>query len=150
MSAASLSEQPADRQIASTRLVAHPSELVYEALSNSSILARWWGPEGFTDTIEAFDFTEGGVWLHTLHAPDGMEYPNRAVFTAIVPLRRVTFDHNSGKQFEITLEPQGVRTAVTLRILCESAAACDAIRGIVAPANEQNLDRLEAALAEIA
>jgi uncharacterized protein YndB with AHSA1/START domain len=45
----------------SRAIPASPSA-VFTAFKDPSRLARWWGPDGFTNTIHVFDFTPGGVW----------------------------------------------------------------------------------------
>lgn len=50
-------------------------------------VARWWGPTGFTNTIQQYDFEPGGRWLLTMHGPDGTNYPNESRFTRLVPWR---------------------------------------------------------------
>lgn len=56
-------------------IAASPSE-IFAAMSDASRIAKWWGPEGFTNTIHEFEFRPGGKWLLTMHGPDGTNYPN--------------------------------------------------------------------------
>ncbi|MEJ7678694.1 MAG: SRPBCC domain-containing protein [Segetibacter sp.] len=39
------------------------------------------------------DFQEGGEWKLTMHGPDGTNYPNRSIFTEIVPFKKIVFEH---------------------------------------------------------
>jgi uncharacterized protein YndB with AHSA1/START domain len=43
-----------------SRVLPYPPEEVFEAFTRPDRLARWWGPRGFTNTSEAFEFTPGG------------------------------------------------------------------------------------------
>ena len=70
----------ADREVVSTRLIDAPRERVIAAFSDPEQLAKWWGPNGFTNTIKKFDFREGGDWHLTMHGPDGTDYRNESVF----------------------------------------------------------------------
>ena len=51
-----------DREIVSSRVFDAPRELVFRAFSEPEHLAVWWGPNGFTNTIDVFDFRVDGEW----------------------------------------------------------------------------------------
>ena len=51
-----------DCEIRSTRIVNASIELVFEAWANPNHLKNWWGPAGFTNTFNEFDFQPGGKW----------------------------------------------------------------------------------------
>lgn len=138
-------ESTGDRELVHTRLVQAPREQVFRALADPSRLARWWGPNGFTSTIHAFDFRLGGSWRFVMHGPDGTDYPNESVFTEIVAPERVVIEHLSeGHHFvlTVTLDPRGDGTLVGWRQVFDTATHRDHIAPVVRPANEQNLDRL--------
>lgn len=50
-----------NRTIVSTRIINAPREVVFNAFSDPEQLKHWWGPEGFTNTIEQFEFCPGGM-----------------------------------------------------------------------------------------
>lgn len=50
---------------------------------------HWWGPGGFTNTLEKMDFRVGGEWSHIMHGPDGTDYPNKSIFTVIDKPQRI-------------------------------------------------------------
>lgn len=126
-------------------LEARPAE-VFAAMSDPARVARWWGPEGFTNTIHRFAFVEGGSWLLTMHGPDGQDYPNESRFTRIVANRLFEIEHLNGHHFVLTIElvPQGEGTEVRWRQTFDTAEHHARIATFVAAANEQNLDRLAA------
>ena len=68
------------RDIVSARFFDAPREQVFEAFCDPSLLARWWGPKGFTNTIYELDVRRGGHWRSVLHAPDGRDFANHSVF----------------------------------------------------------------------
>lgn len=142
-----------DREIVSSRIINAPQEKVFEAFRNPDILARWWGPEGFSNTFQTFDFQPDGTWEFIMHGPDGTNYPNKSVFAEIVEPERVVFDHIVPPIFRMTITfekvGQGDKTRFGFRMLFESAALCEQLKTICAPANEQNFDRLEAVLANL-
>jgi hypothetical protein len=48
---------------------------LFAAMSDPNCIAKWWGPDGFTNTIHIYDFVPGGSWQLTMHGPDGTDYP---------------------------------------------------------------------------
>jgi uncharacterized protein YndB with AHSA1/START domain len=86
-----------DREIVISRVVKAPPELVWEAMTNPKHVVNWWGPRGFTDTIEEMDVRPGGVWKHTMHGPDGTAYPNMTVFKEVVKPERIVYSLEGGR-----------------------------------------------------
>jgi len=145
-------ETPTDREIVTTRVFDWPREHVFEAWTDPDHLARWWGPKGFSSTFQEFDVRPGGVWRLVMHGPNGADYQNKSVFVEIVKPERIVFEHVSGPAFQVTAtftELAG-KTRLTFRMLFETAAECDKVKGFAVDANEQNFDRLEAELARMA
>ncbi len=114
----------ADREIVTTRLFDAPPELVFEAWTDPRHLTQWWGPNGFTTTIEKMDVRPGGVWRMIMHGPDGKNYPNESVFREVVRPVRLVYAHISPPRFEVTVtfEEQAGKTALTMRMVFETAA----------------------------
>jgi uncharacterized protein YndB with AHSA1/START domain len=88
-----------------SRFVPHAPEAVYAAFERADVLAAWWGPAGFSNTFEVFEFVPGGRWLFTMHGPDGANYANRNVFVVLEPARRVVLRHDGEPFFTLTVEP---------------------------------------------
>jgi uncharacterized protein YndB with AHSA1/START domain len=86
----------AARSIVTTRLIDAPRALVFEVWTDVKHLSRWWGPNGFTTTTKSFDLRAGGVWLFTMHGPDGRDYPNRIMFDEVVAPERILYRHDGG------------------------------------------------------
>ena len=84
-----------------------------------------------------------------MHGPDGSDYANESVFAEIEPERRVVIDHVCQPFFRLTMEllPTAAGTQVVWTQVFADAAVAEAVRHIVEPANEQNLDRLAAEVA---
>jgi uncharacterized protein YndB with AHSA1/START domain len=120
-----------------------PAE-VFNAIQDPQRLARWWGPEGFTNTFHTFEFREGGAWRFTMHGPDGTDYPNESAFLEIVPNSRVRIQHVNLPHFELTisLEPSQQGTLVLWLGVFANRAFAENSREFLEKANEQNLDRL--------
>lgn len=154
-----MTEQPAastgsisERELTASRVIDAPRERVFRAFSDPARLARWWGPTGFTNTFHEFDLRPGGRWRFDMHAPDGARYPNESVFVEVAAPERVVIRHVSGPHFELTItfaERSG-KTAVGWRQLFDTADECRRIARFAVQANEQNLERLAAQVAEMA
>lgn len=137
-----------DLALTTSRVVAASPARVYEAFEDPKQLARWWGPNGFSSTFETFDFRAGGAWKFVLHGPDGRDYPNVNRFVELVPAERVRLQHVEGHWFEltVTLTPEGDKTRIGWRQQFANEEELLLVRDYVIPANEENLDRLEAVL----
>ncbi|MCA9293432.1 MAG: SRPBCC family protein [Phycisphaerales bacterium] len=130
----------------STRDIPAPPEQVFAAIRDPERLARWWGPEGFTNTFAVCEFTPGGRWIFTMHGPNGRSYPNESTFVEIDPPSKVVIDHTCEPKYRLTIEvaATGAGTTVSWTQTFNNAETGKRLEAIVAPANEQNLDRLTA------
>ena len=125
-----------DRDIVISRLFDAPRELVWEAWTDPAQVAQWWGPHGFTTTIDVMDVKPGGIWKHTMHGPDGVDYPNHSVFIGVVKPERIVYSHGRTTEggpvvrarttwtFDVE---QGDKTRATIHMVFESAAARDEV-----------------------
>ena len=136
-------------------LNASPKE-VFSVFEQPDRLARWWGPNGFTNTFETFEFKPGGLWKFVMHGPSGengepgTNYPNESVFKEIVPESRIVIEHICQPWFTLTinLTPKGNQTHLDWAQEFESTEVARKIHSLIGDANEQNLDRMERVLAE--
>ena len=142
----------ADREIVATRVVDAPREHVFEMFTDRQHVARWWGPKGFTSTIDEMDVRPGGVWRFVMHGPDGIDDKNKIVYDEIARPERLVYTHTGGAQFQATatFTSYGEKTVLAMRMLFESSRERDrvvkkfgAIEGL-----SQTLDRLEAYVGE--
>jgi uncharacterized protein YndB with AHSA1/START domain len=135
--------------LSTERVFAFSPREIFSAFERPECLARWWGPDGFRNTFEQFDFTPGGRWVLVMHGPNGVDYPNDSVFREIQPDRRIVIEHVSQPWFTlaVTLTARGDQTHLAWVQTFESAEMAAKLQPICGPANEQNLDRLQAALA---
>ena len=131
------------------RYSAFTPKAIFAAIQAPERLARWWGPDGFSNAFEVFDFRVGGRWVFDMVGPDGTRYANECVFANIEADRQVVIDHTCAPFFRltITLETEGDGTRVHWLQVFEDAAFAQAMKHILEPANEQNLDRLGLELA---
>lgn len=138
-----------DAAVRSEREFAARPREVFAAFEQADRLARWWGPAGFTNTFQEFDFQPGGRWIFTMHGPNGADYANECVFREIQPEARIVVEHVVKPWYllTVTLTARGERTRLSWVQEFESPEFARRIRPLSATANEQVLDRLAALLA---
>lgn len=129
-------EDTSDREMVITRTVNAPRELVWKVWTEPEHVSKWWGPNGFSTTIETMDVRPGGTWKHTMRGPDGVEYPNFSKFVEVVKPERLVMQHGGhteGKKavsFHATWTFEEVgknQTKVTLRNVFPSKEELDRV-----------------------
>lgn len=138
-----------DKALGTERVLSASPRRVFAAFGDPEQLAAWWGPEGFTNTFETFEFKPGGRWVFVMHGPNDINYPNESVFREIRPDSTIVIEHVVNPLFTLTvvLTARGDQTHLSWVQEFESPEVADKLRAICEPVNEQNLDRLEAVLA---
>lgn len=141
-----------DREIVFKRVFNAPRELVFKVWTDPKHVVNWWGPNGFTNTIQEMDVRPGGIWRLIMHGPDGVDYPDKIVFDEVVKPERLVCRHFEGRngdsvlfQHTITFIEKNNMTEITMHMLFPSAEERNrtvkehgAIEG-----GKQTLDRLE-------
>lgn len=127
----------------SREIAATPDE-IFAAFSDAVRLARWWGPNGFTNTFNIFEFKPGGRWSNTMHSPNGGSPLNESIFEVIQPPHKIVIRHLSLPLYRLTVEilPSKNGSTVSWSQEFDDAEVARRIEKVVGPANEQNLDRL--------
>lgn len=112
----------ADREIHLTRVLNAPIDLVWEVWTNPDHIKNWWGPKGFTSSINKMDVKAQGEWELIMHGPDGTDYKNKSIFQEVVPLKKIVYQHVSAPKFLTTVEfeAQGDKTKINWHMLFES------------------------------
>lgn len=151
-------ESVADREIVTTRTFNAPRELVWDVWTDPKHIIHWWGPRGFTNTIDTMEVKPGGIWKLVMHGPDGTDYPNKIIYREVVKPERLIYTHGSDDldhpgDFEVTVlfrEKEG-KTEIYMQMLFHSAEARNitvekygAVEGL-----KQTMDRLEQYLSKI-
>jgi uncharacterized protein YndB with AHSA1/START domain len=147
----------AEREITITRIFDAPRSLVFQAWTDASHLAQWWGPKGFTNPVCEIDARVGGAIRIHMRSPDGAIYPMRGEFRDIVPPERLVFTNiavnESGSPIidgltTVTFADLGGKTGLTLHTrgsaLVEKAVAY--LQGMEMGWT-MSIDKLEALLA---
>ena len=113
-----------EREVELVRVYDAPRELVFRAWTDPKHLARWWGPEHFTNPVCEVEARVGGKLRIVMRAPDGNDYPMRGVFQEVVAPERLVFtniavDDKDQPIIEglttVTFAEQGGKTKLTLR-----------------------------------
>lgn len=86
---------PKPNEIYISRIYEAPVEIVWDAWTDPAKVAQWWGPRGFTLTNHSKDLRPGGLWIYTMHGPDGTDYPNRTLYHEVEPLKKLVYDHGA-------------------------------------------------------
>src|SRR5450756_1284262 len=129
-------ENTSDREIIITRDFTAPRELVWSAMTDRKHVVNWWGPRGFSTTVETMDFRVGGEWKHVMQGPDGAKYPNHSVFKKIVKPERIVYlcdghrEGGPGVRFESTWSFDALaadKTRVTIRLVFPTADERDRV-----------------------
>lgn len=132
-----------DSVCATSREFPFPLAQVFAAFANADQLAAWWGPDGFSNSFEVFEFKPQGRWKFVMHEPDGKDHPNESVFLETSP-QRIVIRHVSPPNFTLTItmaEADGETNLVWQQAFDDPRVAAS-LAHIIVPANEQNLNRL--------
>jgi carbon monoxide dehydrogenase subunit G len=134
--------------IKTQRIIPFSPECVYDAFANAKTFASWWGPNGFTNEFEIFEFKIGGHWKFTMIAPNGGRFANQSVFVDLKPAERLVIRHDCAPFFTliIKLEPHASGTMLHWEGNFDDPKVLESIKGMAVPATEQNIDRLIQAL----
>ena len=144
------SNEFAGRELLITRVLNAPVELVWEVWTKPEHIKNWWGPNGFTNTIDKMEVKPGGVWQFMMHGPDGTNFPNKSVYKEVVPYKLIVFEHYA-PNFTTTVSfiTEGNKTLLKWHMLFESKEQFEMIvrnhkadKGL-----EQNVEKLEVYLA---
>jgi uncharacterized protein YndB with AHSA1/START domain len=133
-------------EIVTTRTFHAPQHLVFKAWSDPVHLKTWWGPKGFTNTFNTFDFRVGGKWTFIMHGPDKGNYVNDVTFIAIREPELLAWDRQSKPLFQVEVLFERVSTTETKVIFKQkfkTVEECEKLRKYVPEKNEENMDRLQ-------
>lgn len=141
-----------DRTLSTSRTLPYTPKEIYGAFASACLLAAWWGPEGFTNTFEIFEFKTEGRWKFVMHGPDGKDYLNESIFKELVNEVKVVIHHACPPHFTLTVElmPVSNGTYLTWNQVFDDAQTAQAVKQRAGPANEQNIDRLTQVLSKAA
>ena len=125
--------KPSDREIVLARVFEEPRGLLWKAYTSPNLIPQWWGPRGFTTTVDKMRVTPGGAWRFVQRGPDGNEYAFNGVYRGIVRPEWLAytfeFDGMPGHVLleTVTFEERDGKTKVTATALFDTVRARDAM-----------------------
>jgi uncharacterized protein YndB with AHSA1/START domain len=105
------------------RIFDAPRELVWKVLTDPERVTHWWGPRGYTTTVEEMDVRPGGRWRWINHTTGGADAPFKGEYLEVVPPERYVrteifdvpgFDDRAAIE-TLVLEDLGDRTRLVSR-----------------------------------
>ena len=145
-----------DREIQMTRTFNAPRELVFRAMTEPGLIARWWGSRRSTTVIEKLELRPGGQYRFLSRGEDGEEYAFRGEVREVVPPERFawTFEFEGMPGLICldthTLEEHDGRTTVTTTTLFDSKEERDGMLSTdMEEGAAESYDCLEELLAEL-
>src|SRR5262245_2892114 len=111
------------REIVMTRIYHAPREVVWEAMTQATHVAKWWGGPGFSNPVCEMDVRPGGHWRHVMRFPDGRELAMHFVFVDVEKPERLVWRHANERPrkegspaavISVTLDDLGDRTRWTM------------------------------------
>jgi uncharacterized protein YndB with AHSA1/START domain len=149
---------PSDREIRITRLFDAPRHLVFEAMTKSEHIRRWWGRlgEGYSVPVCEVDLRPGGAWRFVNRTPKGDLVAFSGVYREIAPPERMVyteiFEQYPDTEAVVTtvLTDENGKTRVTLTGLYPTLDVRDAVlKSGMERGAAISYDRLEEVAAEL-
>lgn len=141
-----------DCEIVSSRIINTQREIIFHVWSDPKHLKNWWGPAGFTNTFNEFDFRVGGRWRFIMHGPDKGNYVNECEFIKIETPSLIAWKRYSKPIFQVVAtfkEIPGGKTLLVFKMLFNTADECRKVKAFAVDKNEENFDRLEIEIAKL-
>ena len=140
-----------------TRTLHAPRDIVWRAVSEAEHVLAWWGPRGYVNTIEAYDFRPGGQWRIRTDIPNGPSVVFQGEFREIAAPEKIVRTFGMAGMWDgrtsvetMTLTADGDRTRYRVAARFQTRADLD---GMLASGMEKGMnegfDRLDALLAEL-
>ena len=90
-----MTEQVSAQEITLTRVFDAPRELVWKAWTEPEQLARWWGPDGWSNPVSEIRMDVrpgGGFKVTSVSDEDGTEMPSHGVYREVVEPERLVLE----------------------------------------------------------
>lgn len=118
------------RELSMRRIFKAPVDLVFQMFTEPEHITNWWGPHGFRTTTHKMELRPGGLWLHTMHGPDGTDYPNQVGYLEVKPPQRLVYEQglpDTEPMFRsfINFKAEDGYTVVSFRMIFPDTAARD-------------------------
>jgi len=157
MTKANLIAEPGKHEIIQSRVFDAPRELVFNVMTDPTLIPQWWGLRNNTTIVDKMDVRAGGLWRYVQRDQQGTEFAFHGVYHAITAPERIVdtfeFEGMPGHVMleTMTLEAQADGTTkVIVSSVFQSVADRDGMlsSGMEEGANE-SYDRLAELLAKM-
>ena len=117
MSKINLIAEPGSHALSTSREFNAPRDLVYKALTDPGLVAKWWGLKSTTTEIDKMEVKPGGLWRYIERDENG-EYAFHGVYHTVSPEQIVyTFEFEGMPGHVLmsttTLEENNGKTTIT-------------------------------------
>jgi uncharacterized protein YndB with AHSA1/START domain len=68
-----------------------PRDLVWTVITDPDRVTHWWGPHGYTTTVEAMEVRPGGHWRYIAHTTGGEDVPFKGEYLEVVAPERLVY-----------------------------------------------------------
>jgi len=115
-----MTESPQGLSLSLERLIHAPRDVVWRALTEPDLYARWMGPAGSETLVDELEARPGGRLAFRVRLPGGPEFSLGGTYIEVDPPRRVVHTwtlegDESLTTVSVDLEADGDRTRLTLR-----------------------------------
>lgn len=143
-----------DTELEITREFDAPREIVFKAMTDPALVAKWWGPRRYQTVVDTMEVRPGGKWRMRNIAADGGEHAFRGEYREVTPPERVvwTFEYEplAGHVSveTMTLTERNGRTLLTVHDVFSSKEDLDGmLQSDMESGASESYDRLEELLA---
>ena len=147
--------QPGKQEVLVSRLLDAPRERIFQAMTDAKLIPQWWGPVGYTTTVEKLEAKPGGSWRFVQKDPAGNVHAFHGVFHEVAAPERtvMTFEYEGTPGNVLlqttSLEDVNGKTLLQQQLVFQSVQARDGMVEMgMEKGNNESLDRLEALLRE--
>jgi uncharacterized protein YndB with AHSA1/START domain len=81
--------EPGQHEIVLMRDFDAPRALVFKAMTDPTLVPRWWGMNGVTTIVDRMDVKPGGSWRYVQRDATGNEYAFHGVYHQITAPERL-------------------------------------------------------------
>ncbi|MGI5220727.1 SRPBCC domain-containing protein [Nocardia sp. CA-290969] len=92
-------DEAAEWRITVSRIMNATPRQIWAAWKDAASIARWWGPDGFSSTVNVLDLRPGGRFDVVMHGPDGTDYANLYLVDEVTPERRLRYTNQGSAEF---------------------------------------------------
>ena len=128
-----------DSEIVNSRIFNAKREQLFRAWADPNHLKNWWGPAGFTNTFNEFDFRVGGKWSFIMHGPYKGNYVNECEFIEIDEPSMIAWKRYSKPLFQVVALFEEIapdKTKLIFKMLFDTAQECAILKPCVVNKNE--------------